>query len=89
MATAGEPDAGELLVARVHDAMLGTGSPGSTRTPVPAPRLRTELATALADYHACRYRHLTETLPHLITGGHALTATDAEDEAVAALPAET
>jgi transcriptional regulator with XRE-family HTH domain len=86
VATTGEPDAGELLVARVRDAMLGTGSTG---TPVPAPRLRTELATALADYHACRYRHLTETLPHLITSGHALTATDAEDEAAAALLAET
>jgi helix-turn-helix protein len=84
-ARAGESTApGDLLIARVRDAMLGLG---------PSPRdcslqqLQTDLTAALADFHACRYHHLANRLPRLITTGHALASAD--DQAANALLADT
>ncbi len=61
---------GELLVARVSDAMLGL----RTTTLLQPDRIRVHLASALADFHACRYSNLATRLPQLICAGHALTA---------------
>jgi transcriptional regulator with XRE-family HTH domain len=66
----GDADAGGLLVARVRDAMLGL----RTTALLPPDRIRGHLASALADFHACRYHNLATRLPHLICAGHALTA---------------
>jgi transcriptional regulator with XRE-family HTH domain len=81
---AGEVNAGELLIARVRDAMLGLN-------PQPADcsldRLRAGLAATLTDFHHCRYGRLAVRLPRLISGGHA-AATAGEDPAVSAFLAE-
>jgi transcriptional regulator with XRE-family HTH domain len=82
--TPGEGAAGELLVTRVRDAMLGL-------TPQPADcsvgRLRADLAAALADFHCCRYGRLADRIPRLITGGHA-AASAADDQDASAVLAE-
>ncbi|MGH3822136.1 MAG: helix-turn-helix domain-containing protein [Pseudonocardiaceae bacterium] len=75
-APAGDTAVGELLIARVSDAMLGL----RTTTPLPPDRLRVHLASALADFHACRYRNLASHLPQLICAGHALTADDGDPD---------
>jgi hypothetical protein len=53
--------------------MLGLGPRPVDR---PLGELRTGLAAALTDFHACRYRHLADRLPLLISTGHALAAAE-------------
>ncbi|WP_055531507.1 hypothetical protein [Streptomyces graminilatus] len=66
---------GELIVARLRDAMLGPGQ----GLEAPSPKtLATDFARALADFDACRYASLAVRLPRLIRAGHALT-TGADD----------
>ncbi|MER7986487.1 helix-turn-helix transcriptional regulator [Streptomyces noursei] len=62
---------GELLVARLRDAMLGLGP---APTIPPAEQLSADFTRALADFDACRYASLVVRLPRLIRAGHALTA---------------
>ncbi|WP_416971997.1 helix-turn-helix domain-containing protein [Streptomyces sp. 4F14] len=70
-AQADEALLGELLVARLRDAMLGIGHAPAA---VPAVTLATDFTRALADFDACRYASLAVRLPRLIRAGHALTA---------------
>ncbi|MFF2065142.1 helix-turn-helix domain-containing protein [Streptomyces sp. NPDC058200] len=72
-AQADEAPLGELLIARLRDAMLGLGT-----APVlpPAGTLDTDFTRALADFDACRYAGLAVRLPRLIRSGHALTTSD-------------
>ncbi|RKN05194.1 helix-turn-helix domain-containing protein [Streptomyces radicis] len=58
---------GDVMVARLRDAMLGIGS----ASVIPPGHLRTELDRATADFDACRYAQLGVRLPRLITSGHA------------------
>jgi transcriptional regulator with XRE-family HTH domain len=76
---------GDLLIARVRDAMLGLGPPG---VPIEPRRLPAALATAMADFHQCRYRRLAEVLPRLIRSGHIATAETGDDAEAACLLAE-
>jgi hypothetical protein len=61
---------GELLVARLRDAMLGLGT--ATAAPL-SEALSTDFTRALADFDACRYASLAVRLPRLIRAGHALS----------------
>lgn len=70
-ASADGPTSGAVLAARIRDAMLGTGP---RPVPVPASRLAAALASAVADYDACRYSRLADTLPRLLTGAHTVRA---------------
>ncbi|MFJ6898233.1 XRE family transcriptional regulator [Streptomyces hokutonensis] len=70
-AQADEALLGELLVARLRDAMLGLGP---APTIPPAQELSADFTRALADFDACRYASLAVRLPRLIRAGHALTA---------------
>ncbi len=81
-AQSGEAASGELLIARVRDAMLGL-APG----PVNARPgwLRTGLAGALTDFRYCRYGRLADRLPLLICGGHAIAAQAGQDPEASAL----
>jgi len=83
-AVAGQAAPGELLVTRVRDAMLGLGRQPSDCS---LGRLRAGLATALSDFHGCRYVRLAGQLPRLISGGHA-AASAGEDPDVSAVLAE-
>ncbi|WP_416968239.1 helix-turn-helix domain-containing protein [Streptomyces sp. 4F14] len=74
-AQADEAPLGELLVARLRDAMLGLGP--ALATP-PADKLAAHFTRALADFDACRYASLAVRLPRLIRAGHALTAPDGD-----------
>ncbi len=67
------PDAGldDILISRVRDAMLGLAPVPSA---VSAGELRSGLASALADFHHCRYGRLADRLPRLISAGHLLAA---------------
>jgi hypothetical protein len=78
-AQASEAASGQLLIARVRDAMLGLDT---VAAPVPAARLSADLTGALSDFRACRYRRLAFALPRLIASGH--TAAAAADDAVTA-----
>jgi transcriptional regulator with XRE-family HTH domain len=81
-----EVDTGTLLVGGVRDAMLGL-----TPTPVDTPPERllpADLATAVQDFHNCRYGLLAETLPRLITAGHAAAADRPDDPVTNRLLAE-
>ena len=78
----GEGASGELLVARIRDAMLGL-MPGPAE--VSAGWLRTGLAEALTDFRCCRYRRLAVGLPRLICGGHAIAAQAGDDPDASAL----
>jgi transcriptional regulator with XRE-family HTH domain len=80
---ASEASSGQLLIARVRDAMIGLGTAPES---VPAARLRADLAVALTDFRACRYRRLAFALPQLISSGHAAAAApdDADSAAVLA-----
>lgn len=69
-AATGSTPAGQLLVARLRDAMLGLGD--SDATP-PADGLRIELFRAVADFDACEYTGLAVRLPRLIRAGHTAT----------------
>lgn len=69
-APVGDAAVGDLLVARVRDAMLGLRA----TTLLSPDRIRVQLASALADFHACRYSNLATRLPPLICAGHALIA---------------
>ncbi|OLO25928.1 transcriptional regulator [Streptomyces sp. MNU77] len=76
-AQADEALLGELLVARIRDAMLGLGAT------VAAPSsevLSSDFTRALADFDACRYASLAVRLPRLIRGGHALSTNAAAPE---------
>ncbi|WP_049581031.1 hypothetical protein [Streptomyces sp. SBT349] len=57
---------GDVLVARLRDALLGVGS----TTVVPPDRLRTELDRAHVEYDGCHYAALSVRLPRLLTSGH-------------------
>ncbi|MBZ4319918.1 helix-turn-helix domain-containing protein [Streptomyces huiliensis] len=59
---------GEVLVARVRDAMLGLHT--ATAVP-PTAVLRTDLVRAFTDFHACAYGSLAVRLPRLICATHA------------------
>ncbi|WP_244188877.1 helix-turn-helix domain-containing protein [Streptomyces yokosukanensis] len=70
---AAEAAVGEVLVARVRDAMLGLHAD----TAVPPPTvLRTDLARAFTDFHACQYSSLAIRLPRLMYAAHARAAGD-------------
>ncbi|MBO2448724.1 helix-turn-helix transcriptional regulator [Actinomadura barringtoniae] len=60
----GEP--GGLLVARIRDAMLGTGP---RPTPISPERLRAALTSAVRDYDNAHLSRLAETLPRLLASG--------------------
>lgn len=62
---------GEILVARLRDAMLGlhNGTTIPSRTV-----LNTDLSQALTDFHTCQYGSLAVRLPRLIHAGHARSA---------------
>ncbi|MEV7284087.1 helix-turn-helix transcriptional regulator [Streptomyces sp. NPDC093252] len=68
---------GELLVARIRDAMLGLGN---APDPSSAVTLDADFARALADFDACRYASLAVRLPRLIRSGHALTGSHGETQ---------
>ncbi|WP_331733300.1 helix-turn-helix domain-containing protein (plasmid) [Streptomyces sp. NBC_00080] len=70
-AQADEAPPGELLVARLRDAMLGLGPDPANP---PTEKLSADFTGALADFDACRYASLAVRLPRLIRAGHALTA---------------
>jgi transcriptional regulator with XRE-family HTH domain len=72
-ADGGDALLGELLVARLRDAMLGLGG---TTEHAAATTPDTDLSRAYADFDACRYASLAVRLPRLIRAGHALTARD-------------
>ncbi|MEW2576662.1 helix-turn-helix domain-containing protein [Streptomyces syringium] len=59
---------GEVLVARVRDAMLGLHSDVTVPSAVV---LHTDLARAFTDFHACAYGSLAVRLPRLICAAHA------------------
>lgn len=85
-AQADEDLLGELLVARLRDAMLGPG----TATAAPSyEALSTDFTRALADFDACRYASLAVRLPRLIRDGHALTAPNGDGTAHYALLAKS
>ncbi|MBK3623268.1 hypothetical protein JHN59_00050 [Streptomyces sp. MBT49] len=84
-AQADETLLGELLVARLRDAMLGLGA----ATPVPSSEaLSTDFTHALADFDACRYASLAVRLPRLIRAGHA-PSTGSHDTEQSALLAKS
>ncbi|MFE1476643.1 helix-turn-helix domain-containing protein [Streptomyces cyaneofuscatus] len=81
-AQADETLLGELLVARLRDAMLGLGA----ATAAPSPHaLSTDFSRALADFDACRYASLAVRLPRLIRAGHAPSTTGDATEKYALL----
>ncbi|MBM7774210.1 tetratricopeptide (TPR) repeat protein [Actinokineospora baliensis] len=65
-ATGVEVDPAALLAHRLEGVLLG-GGPVSADRPVPVATLETVLATARADFRACRYVELAARLPELIT----------------------
>ncbi|MGK5631050.1 helix-turn-helix domain-containing protein [Streptomyces sp. URMC 123] len=73
---------GEVLVARVRDAMLGL----HPDIAVPSPAfLRADLARAFIDFHACSYGSLAVRLPRLICLAHArATGEEAKDDGLLA-----
>ncbi|HEX6468914.1 MAG TPA: helix-turn-helix domain-containing protein, partial [Streptosporangiaceae bacterium] len=81
----GAAGAGELLVGRVRDAMLGLGTLPAQQS---VDRLPKDLAVAMRDFHGCRYGRLAGALPRLITAGHAVTADRPDDADANALLAE-
>ncbi|WUI04256.1 hypothetical protein OHR68_21455 [Spirillospora sp. NBC_00431] len=66
-AAGSEASSRDVLLARIRDAMLGTGHSGH---PIPRPRLRPALSAAIRDYDNCRYGRLADALPRLISSGH-------------------
>ncbi|MBZ6473566.1 XRE family transcriptional regulator [Streptomyces griseocarneus] len=60
--------AGEALVTRLRDAMLGLDADVTVPS---AAVLRTDLARAFTDFHACAYSSLAVRLPRLICAAHA------------------
>ncbi|MFE7134775.1 XRE family transcriptional regulator [Streptomyces sp. NPDC057638] len=64
---------GELLTARLRDAMLGLGTATTALSPG---ALATDVTHAVADFDACRYASLAVRLPRVIRAGHTLTAAD-------------
>lgn len=81
-AQADEALLGELLVARLRDAMLGLGTAPALP---PAGTLDADFARALADFDACRYASLAVRLPRLIRAGHALSTSEDQVEYVGLL----
>lgn len=81
-AQADEALLGELLVARIKDAMLGLGA----AVAVPSSEvIFSDFTRALADFDACRYASLAVGLPRLIRVGHALPTNGADTEPYALL----
>ncbi|MCX5336854.1 helix-turn-helix domain-containing protein [Streptomyces sp. NBC_00140] len=76
-AQADEAFLGDLIVARLRDAMLGLGP---AHTLPPSETLATDFTRALADFDACRYAGLAVRLPRLIRAGHALTDSAGETD---------
>jgi hypothetical protein len=68
-ATPGDAGAGELMVSRVRDAMLGLAPVPSSAS---ADAVRAGLAGGLADFRDSRYSRLAVSLPRLISAGHVL-----------------
>ncbi|MBH1934289.1 helix-turn-helix transcriptional regulator [Streptomyces sp. AV19] len=68
---------GEVLVARVRDAVLGLHA--DIAVP-PTAVLRTDLARAFTDFHACAYGSLSVRLPRLICAAHARAAGEGAEE---------
>ncbi|MFI0371825.1 hypothetical protein ACH35V_28510 [Actinomadura sp. 1N219] len=60
-------DQRNFLLARVRDAMLGTGR---LSHPIPPPQLRPALGAAVRAYDNCQYGRLADALPRLISSGH-------------------
>ncbi|MFF4188503.1 XRE family transcriptional regulator [Streptomyces sp. NPDC001691] len=77
-AQADEALLGELLVARLRDAMLGLGA--AAAAPSSPEALATDFTRALADFDACRYASLAVRLPRLIRAGHALSTSGDDTE---------
>jgi transcriptional regulator with XRE-family HTH domain len=80
-----EAGTGALFVGRVRDAMLGLAPRLADISPQ---RLPAELATALQDFHKCRYGRLADGLPQLITAAHTVVADRPDDPAANTLLAE-
>jgi transcriptional regulator with XRE-family HTH domain len=80
-----ERSSGLLLTERVRDTMLGLSPVAAT---IPAGQLRSGLASAMTDFHACRYARLARALPSLIASGHAAAAQAPDDPAVNAALAQ-
>ncbi|WP_275462319.1 XRE family transcriptional regulator [Streptomyces noursei] len=70
---ADESQLGELLIARLRDAMLGLGEPAQSDD---AQRLAAELAHAQRDYRTGGYASLAVRLPRLLSTAHAATTPD-------------
>ena len=66
-----DTEAGDLLVSRVRDAMLGL-APAPSR--VSAGLVRAGLDGALGEFRGSRYARLSVALPRLISAGHVLAA---------------
>jgi transcriptional regulator with XRE-family HTH domain len=66
------PALGDLLIDRTRDALLGLTT--TSFRSLSAAAVRDGLDSALADFRRCRYRHLADTLPRLISAGHQLAA---------------
>ncbi|WP_326691151.1 helix-turn-helix domain-containing protein [Streptomyces sp. NBC_01795] len=72
-AQASEAQLGEVLVARLRDAMLGLDSSTSAQD---SAHLAAELDHAHRDYRTCGYASLAVRLPRLIPTAHAASTTD-------------
>ena len=75
-AQASGPSSGSLLAERVRDTMLGLAPVPAM---IPAGQLKSGLASAMTDFHACRYGRLARALPCLIASGHAAAAQAPDD----------
>lgn len=67
-------DPGAGLLARIRDAMLGLRRPATPDASLDG--IRDQLADAASHFAACRYGRLADTLPRLISTGHAHTSGD-------------
>ncbi len=72
-AQAHEAQMGEILVARLRDAMLGLGSPATSQN---HEHVIAELHHAHRDYRTCGYASLAVRLPRLISTAHAAHSKD-------------
>lgn len=68
-------DPGAVLIARTRDAMLGLKQPRAEAT---VEAMRDQLAAAHGDFAACRYARLADSLPRLISTGHAHASDDSD-----------
>jgi transcriptional regulator with XRE-family HTH domain len=85
IAQASEPSSGSLLAERVRDTMLGLAPVPAM---IPAGQLKSGLASAMTDFHACRYGRLARALPCLIASGHSAAAQALDDTGANAMLAQ-